>query len=58
MYDQSGLRTPSMQALLENKLMLDHAGGDGAGKGKYSGHFLCATVSDEELPWDINVKDY
>jgi len=50
----------SVAALLKNELVLDpDVGLESAGAtGKYLHYFLCATVDDEDLPWDINATDF
>lgn len=40
---------------LENNLQIDKSSSNVAGERwlEYSGHFLCAEVQDEDLPWDV-----
>jgi len=50
---------PATQALLENKLVLDNeVGQDAAGSGKWKNYFLCATIEDDDLPWDVNNAEF
>lgn len=41
----------SLRNLLENNLFFN-PGNDQAGEGKNLGNFFCATIDDEDLPWD------
>ncbi|CAL3972274.1 unnamed protein product [Diplocarpon coronariae] len=48
---------PSLQSLLENKLMLER-GRVRAGEADYQHRFLCAAIDDCELPWDPEEEDW
>jgi hypothetical protein len=43
--------------LFKKNLLLDKSGAT-AGFDKYIEYFLCAEIDDEDLPWDINQKDW
>jgi hypothetical protein len=47
----------SLKKLLENNLVLNR-GQIQAGAGEYRHKFLCASVGDEELPWDQDQEDW
>ncbi|TEY34314.1 hypothetical protein BOTCAL_0638g00050 [Botryotinia calthae] len=44
------------EKLLSGKLQLNVSAV--AGKGLYENHFFCASLSDEELPWDTTEIDW
>lgn len=46
----------TLEDLLQNNLVLDRSG-FGAGQGPFEG-FLCAEISDEEMPWDPSEIDW
>jgi hypothetical protein len=43
--------------LMKNNLVLDRSG-DGAGEGVHIDRFLCASIDDEDLPWDPKQTDW
>ena len=43
----------AVRPLFEKNLVLDDSD-DGAGQGIYKDCFLCAEISDEDLPWDVD----
>ena len=47
----------SLRVLLENNLVLDRKGGV-AGEDEYRHGFLCAEISDSELPWNLEEEDW
>lgn len=51
------LVSPILKPILKNNLTLDSSG-DGAGEGIFADRFLCARITDEEMPWDKNAKDW
>lgn len=52
-FEVSGLLKPVMY----NNLVLDNSQ-DGPGQGRFKDYFLCAEVTDKELPWDENEVDW
>ncbi|KAG4419550.1 hypothetical protein IFR04_007344 [Cadophora malorum] len=47
----------ALRVLLENNLVLDRKGGM-AGEDEYRHGFLCAEISDSELPWNSEEEDW
>ncbi|KAI9642862.1 hypothetical protein NHQ30_008596 [Ciborinia camelliae] len=48
---------PLLSVAMRNNLILDRSK-VGAGQGKFKEYFLCAEVTDEELPWDQEEEDW
>ncbi|KUJ24555.1 uncharacterized protein LY89DRAFT_573119 [Mollisia scopiformis] len=55
--DKCLLHEHDLLGLLDNKLVLDNMIHT-AGGVRFQDHFFCATISDEELPWDVNKTDW
>ncbi|CZT06610.1 uncharacterized protein RAG0_12292 [Rhynchosporium agropyri] len=47
----------ALRGLLENNLVLERKGGL-AGEAEYKHGFLCAEISDSELPWNMEEEDW
>lgn len=47
-----------LQPLLANKLLFFGGTSNIAGAGVWKDNFLCAEVDDDELPWDLEQKDW
>ena len=48
---------PAMWSLMDNNLMLER-GNVTPGEGVFGDKFLCAVVSDDDLPWDVSQLDW
>jgi hypothetical protein len=46
-----------LEPLMKNNLVLDRSG-DGAGEGVHIDRFLCASIDDDDLPWDPKQTDW
>lgn len=48
---------PLLKPLVKNNLCLDRSG-EVSGQGSYAQYFLCADISDEDLPWNVHQDDW
>ncbi|TVY51276.1 hypothetical protein LCER1_G005999 [Lachnellula cervina] len=47
-----------IKPLLKNNLKLDSRESQAGESGAYKNYFLCASIEDEDLPWDLNKRDW
>jgi hypothetical protein len=55
--DSTSVAKAALKGILQNELVLGRSNSE-AGIGLYSQRFLCASIEDSELPWDLDAEDW